>query len=258
MVKELGLDPLKDINKMTMGVWGEQPEMSFVMVMRGKFDPVKLFEAAEKQSKTMGDRIAIVSEDKYKLVKITSENETQPPAYFSVADNNTIIAASDPKVAVKVVKAAETGAKPSLSKELSQLVLQQDEKASMFMCGVVGDKISDLPPGINLPNVDPKKLQEQLSNVKSLAVTLRLSEDVALEIAAGMKNEDAATDFGITMASLVDTAKTFLPFAAAQQPMAKPVVDDLVKTLKSDVKKNNVILTIKLSADAIASATEGL
>lgn len=258
-LKEIGLDPLKDVDRVSMGVWGKQEDMNGVFVIRGKFDPAKLFEAADKASKAKGDQISIVTEGKYKLVKVTPKegSANQKPVYLSVADEKTLVAATDPKLAVSTVEAAEKRAKPALKKDLAALVLNQDEKASLFVCGLVDGKVNELPPGFNIPNIDPKQLQEQLANLKNVALTVRLTDAVGLEIAAGMKDADAATAFGGTAAKLVDTAKVFLPFAGAQQPQAKPVIDDLVNTLKSSVKDTSVVISLKLTADAIAKAAEG-
>ena len=49
MLEELGLDPLKDIDRVTIGSWGKGPEdMKRSCVVRGKFDPEKLFKAAKE------------------------------------------------------------------------------------------------------------------------------------------------------------------------------------------------------------------
>ena len=259
-IKELGLDPLKDVDRVSVGLWGKQEDMNGVFVIRGKFEPAKLFDAAEKASKNKGDQIEIVSEGKYKLVKVTPKEGgpgNQKPVYLSVADEKTVIAATDPKLAVKTVETAEKGAKPALKKDLAALVLKQDEKASVFVCGLVDGKVSELPPGFNIPNIDAKELQQQLATLQSVALTIRLTDDVGLEVAAGMKDAESATAFGATATKLVETAKVFLPFAGAQQPQAKPVIDDLVNTLKSSVKESSVVISLKLSSDAIAKAAEG-
>ena len=43
-------------------------------------------------------------------------------------------------------------------------------------------------------------------------------------------------------------------FIAMQSPQAKPVVNDISKSLKSKVDKNKVVITAKLSGDAIGKA----
>ena len=218
MLEKLGLDPLKDVDRVTVGSWGKDKEdMNAVFVIRGKFDPEKLFKAAQEEAKNNGDKIAIVEDGKYKLVKITVDDSPKP-IFVAVADEKTIIAATDKKLVTDTLAVSEKGAKPQLKKELATLLLKQDEKASLFAVGLTEGKTEgvQIPPGRAL-GVDPAKLQKQLENLKTFAMTVRLTEDVNLEVAMGMKDTDAADDFGATVDGLLGTVKQFLPLLAGQQ-----------------------------------------
>lgn len=255
-LQELGLDPLKDIDRVTVGSWGEGEDANVVFVVRGKFDLEKMFAAAEAKAKTDGDKVKIVSEGKYKLVQVTTDNMPKP-AFITFADDKTIVGSLDKKLVVAAADKAKEGGKPQLSKELSSLVLKQDDKASLYVCGTVAkDRIKGLPPGIGggIPGVDAAKLGEQLKTLRAFAMTLRLTDDVALEIDFGMADDDAANEFGQTLSQLVGTAKGFLPLITGQQPNLKPLVEELNNTLKSGVKGKDVNLTLRLSGDAIGKA----
>jgi len=264
MVEKLGVDPLKDIDRVTVGAWGkDKDDGSALFVIRGKFDPVKLFEAAEAEAKANADKMSIVKEGGRTLVKFTADNQPKP-VYISVAtegaegkEKYSIVGASDKKLVIDAMAAAEKGTKAALKKELAALVLKQDEKASMFACGVVDGKIEGLPPGVNIPGVDSAKLGKQLEKMSSISMTLRLAGDVNLEITMGMKDEAAADDFGGTLGQLIETAKNLLPLVAGQQPQFKPLADEVAKTLVSKIKDKEVTLTVKLSGDSIGKATGG-
>lgn len=256
-LKKLGLDPLKDINQVTAGSWGKGPDdMQVVFDVRGKFDPEKLFKAAQEEAKTKGDEIAIVEEGKYKLIKLTQKNEKRP-FYVAVANDKTIVGATQKKLAVNAIEAAEKGGKPQLKKELADLVQKQDEKASMYAVGVVAGKIEGVQIPQGLPGVDPAKLSKQLEKMQNFAMTVRLTSDVNLDVVMGMKNTDAADDFGASVKQLLNTVKQFLPLIAGQQPQAKPLVDEVTKTLNSKVAGKDVEVTLKLTADAIGKAAGG-
>jgi hypothetical protein len=257
MLDNLGLDPLRDVDRVTAGSWGQgQDDMNAVFIVRGKFDPEKLFKAAQDAARNMGDQIAIVEDGKYKLVKFTPEDSPRP-IFASVADEKTIIAGTDRKLVTDALAAAEKGAKPQLKRDLAALILQQDEKASMYAAGLVTGQTEGLaiPPGI--PGVDAQKLAKQLENLHSFAMTVRLTDDVSLEVAMGMKDTDAADDFGDTVEGLIGTVKGFLPLLTAQQPNAKPLVDEITKTLRSRVKDKDVLVSLRLSADAIGRVAGG-
>ena len=257
-LEKLGLDPLKDVDRVTIGSWGKgQEDMNAVFVVRGKFDPEKLFKAAQEEAKNQGDKIAIVEDGKYKLVKFTQDDSPRP-IFAAVADEKTIIGGTDKKLVTDALAATEKGAaKPRLKKELAALVLKQDEKASMWAAGLTEGRLEgvQIPPG--LPGVDPAKLGKQLENLKNFAMTVRLTEDVTLEVAMGMKDTDAADDFGATVDGLLNTVKQFLPLAAGNAPQAKPLIDEITKTLKSSVKGSDVLVSLKLSAESIGKATGG-
>jgi hypothetical protein len=51
---------------------------------------------------------------------------------------------------------------------------------------------------------------------------------------------------------LLGTAKAFLPIIAGQQPAMKPLVSDVVSSLRSKVKGNDVNITVKVTSDAIS------
>ena len=69
----------------------------------------------------------------------------------------------------------------------------------MFACGLTEGKI-DSDPAEQHPRRGPGEAPEALEKLQSFAMTLRLTEDVGLEVAMGMKDTDAAEDFGDTMA----------------------------------------------------------
>lgn len=251
-LKSLGLDPLKDVDSITAGFWGDNPqEMKALVVVRGTFDPEKLFEAAEAAAKKDGDKVSIVKEGDYTLVKVTGGNRPEP-FFASVADKKTLIGGTEKKLVVNAMKASEGGGKSALKKELAELVSKMDSKASMFAVGVSSGKVGDIPqiPGID----DPEKLKKQLEKLESSSMTLKVTGDVALEIMMSMKDADAATDFGATVDDLLGKAKALLPLLGGQAPQMKPIITDVTKSLKSKVEKKDIVIGVKLTGGAIGKA----
>lgn len=251
MLQKLGLDPLKDITSITGGVWGaEGKDMKGVGIIRGNFDGDKLFKAAEEFAKATPDKMSLVEEGDFKMVKITGDDK---PVFASVtADGKMIVIGSDKKLVAASLTAKKTSAKAKLSKELTALVLKQDEKASMFACGMTEGKLGTIPGNLNgIPGIDGDQLKEQIGKMISSGMTLRVGADLALDITLGMKDADAADSFGANVEKIITLAKQFLPLAAGQQPKAKPLIDDLVKSLKQGVKKSDVTVSLKISGESI-------
>ena len=257
MMKDLGIDPMKDIDRVTAGTWGkDKDDMKVVAIVRGKFDPTKLMAAAEKEAKTNGDKVAVVAEGKYKLIKFTNEKSPKP-FYASAADETTLVGSTDKKLLVGVLDAAAEKSKPTVKKELAQLLLKMDEKASMYLCGVVDGSKVEIPANLNILNVDGAKLAKQLEKLTNLSFTVRITDEFTLDGSAGMKDSDAADDLGATLEQLVGTVKGFLPLVTMQQPKFKTLAEEVGKTLKSKVKDKDVTLGLKISGESIDKAAGG-
>jgi hypothetical protein len=257
MMKDLGIDPLKDIDRVTAGSWGkDKDDMNLVAIVRGKFDPAKLMATAEKEAKNNGDKLSIVTEGDYKLVKFTPDNSPKP-VYVSAADDKTVVIATDKKLAANALTAAVKGTKPTVKKELAQLLLKMDEKASMYTCGTVDGSKVQLPPNMNIPGLDGEKFAKQLEKMKTISFTVRVTDDFTLDGNAGMDDAAAADDFGDTMNQLIGTVKGFLPLVTMQNAKLQPLAKEVGNTLKSGVKSKDVTMSLKISGDTINQVVGG-
>lgn len=256
ILKDLGLDPMKDIEKVTMGLWGKgQDDMNGVFIARGTFDAKKIMEAAQNAAKDMADKVSIVKEGELELIKFTGDNGK--PGYIAVQEGKPIIAGTDKKLVVAAVAAHDDKAKPALSKTLTALVLKQDAKASMFFCGITEGKVGEIPGDfsqLKALGIDGDKIKAGLGKMNTMGLTINLGKEVNLAIKLGMKDNDSADDFGAELTKLVTAAKTFLPLAAGMQPQFKALIEDVSKTLDSVSKEKDVVITVKVSAEAIGKA----
>ena len=255
-----GLDPLKDIDKLTVGLWGSGEEVNVVGVLRGRFDPKKLFDAAKVESDKTPDKIKIVDikidGKEYKAVKATGDNGK--PMFISVADEKTLVGSSDEKLLAAALTAFNNKEKAKLTKKLSDLVLKQDEKASMYYAAVIDGKLKekDIPDlsQMSAVGIDGDSLKKSLLKMNTVSMTVRLGEEAALDIAMGMKDADSADEMTTNLDKLIDAAKTFLPLAAGQAPQAKDIIADLTSSLKAKSKDSDVTFGFKIKAKSIANA----
>lgn len=255
MLEDLGIDPLKDIDTISGGIWNNDPNNPMdthgVIALRGKFNGTKLFEQAEKAAQRDGDRVSIVNEGDTKLVKVVVDNLPEP-IYATMADENTIVAASDKKLVMAAVKAVDTKTKASLKPELAELIKVMDDKASMFYVSVSNGQVGDIPP--NPIFEDTEKLKKQLEQLESTAMTLRVTGDVTMEMGMAMKTKEDAEDFNSTLEEMFGKVKAFLPFITMNAPQAKPIVDDLKNGMKTTLDGKTIKMKIKISGDSIGLA----
>jgi hypothetical protein len=257
VLESLGLDPLKDIDRATLGLWGSGQDMNTVGVIKGKFDAKKLFDAAKTFSDKNKDKVEIVTEkaDDKEVTLVKFSQDSGKPVFLTVADEGTIVMGSEKKYATAALTAFNKKEKAKVSKELTALLLKQDDKASMYFVAVTEGKLKDIPAnsfdGLKQVGIDGDKMKDQLEKMNTVAVTLNMGKEVKFSAVMGMKDADAAEEFNGTMEKLVDTAKTFLPLLGGQQPKAKTLIDDLSKTLGVKAKDKDVTLSFSLTAKAI-------
>lgn len=248
LLTEMGLDPLKDIEKIWMGSSGKgKDDMKMLVIIHGKFDPDKLFKAAEAATKKDADKFSMVKDGTATLFKYQPEDGN--PVYGTVVDENTVVAGSDKKMVTAALKQADDKKKAPISADLNALVKKMDDKASVFAVSAVKGKFENLKLPGQLP-IDLSGLEKSLPNTDTIAVVVKVTGDINLEVAFGMKDEDSATEMGDVMAKLIDGIKGLVPLLAAAEPKAKPLID-VVKTIKTDVKKKDVTITGKVTGENI-------
>lgn len=261
-----GVDPLKDVEKVTVGISGNGPtETKVLAVLRGKFNLEKLFEGVQEHASRTPDRVILEDveegDEKWKLVKVLGDRGN--PFYVSVASDKTLVAGNDGKLVTAALTAAKKKERAKLDKPMAALVLKQEEKASLFYCSVLEgrieiDKIPDRTfDPLKAFGIDGDVLKKQIAAMSTFAVTVRVGKEVGVEVTVGMTDEDTAEEFGgakSNLSRLLDTAKTFLPLAGTQEPKSKPLIDDLMKTLTAKVKGKDVTASVTVTADALGTA----
>lgn len=242
---DLGLDPLKDVERVIIGASGkDQTDTKALLVIHGKFDPDKLFKAAEAQTKKDPDHFSLVKDGKDMMFKYQPDNGN--PVYGTVVDETTLVAGTDKKL---ITTALGVGSKKAaVSKDLTALISKMDDKASLWGVAVVKDKLNNIP--IPKGGGAPANLKGNLENMESVALVVRVTQDVSLDVTIGMKDADAADEFGKMAEELLGQAKGAAPFLAATRPQLRPLAD-IAKSLKSVVKDRTVTISAKMAGSAI-------
>jgi ribosomal protein L18E len=251
LLTELGLDPLKDIDRAVVATLNtNKTDTKFLMIVHGSFDPDKLYRTAEAYTKKEGDKFAMVKDGNTVMFKYQPENG-DPPMYGTVVNDRTVIAASDKKLISDALAADKSTTPTKLKPELAALIKKMDERASVFAVSVVKDKFEGvkLPGGGNIP-VDLSGLEKVLAKTETIAVTVKIGTDVNAEVTLGMKDDDAATDMQNAIDDLLKQVKPLAALAGAADPRAKPL-GDILGGIKTTAKNKDVVITGKVTGDAI-------
>lgn len=247
LLTEIGLDPLKDIEKVVVGAHVKgKDDTKYLMVVHGTFDPDKLYKAAEAQSKKDADRFAMIKEENSVIFKYQPANG-ELPVYGTVINDRTVVAGSNKKMIHAAIKAAAADKKSAIKPELAELVKKMDEKSSFYAVSIVKGKFTDvnLPGGGNIP-VDLSGIQKLLPDTESMAVAVKVGADVNVEVTLGMKSDDSAGDMRNALDEIFKQLKPLAQLAAAAEPRAKPL-GDILATIKTSAKNKDVIISGKVT-----------
>lgn len=245
LLRELGLDPLKDIDRVVVGVSGkDETDFKYLAIVRGRFDAQKLTKAAEAQTRKDADHFTLVKDGKDVMFKYTPDEGN--PVYGAVVDDKTVVLAGDKK-GISTALAVPAGSKGDLGGELNGLVGKMDDKATLWVAALTNGRLDKVK--LKGPAANPG-IQKQVTALQSATVVIRAEKDVNLTIGLGMKDNEAAEEAGKTVGEIVQTVRGALPFLAANDPRLKPLIEPS-KTLKSEVKDRTVTVTGKLSGAAI-------
>jgi hypothetical protein len=242
---QLGLDPLKDIDRVVIGMSGkDETDFKFLVVVHGTFDPEKLYKAAEAQTRKDADHFALVKDGKDVMFKYTPD--TGNPLYGSVVDDKTVVLSGDKK-GIATALAVPAGTTADLGKELGGLVKAMNDKDTFWMAALTNGRLDKLK--LKGPAANPG-VQNLTANLKATTVVVRVEKDINLNVTLGMKDADTAEEAGKTVAEFIQTAKGALPFLAANDPKLKPLVESS-KSLKSEVTDRSIVISAKVAGTAI-------
>lgn len=238
-LKALNLDPLKDIERITMASVGFDPnDARAVIVITGKFDAKAMEEAAATFSRTkakefapekLGDRIA------YKIT-----NEKMPnPLYFGIVSGTQLVLSST-KETVAAAFAGTGGGK--MSAEMTTLVEGMNRKSSMSLVASVKGKLAGVIPG------NDDEVRKLLDAAQSVSLQFDIDKGMGLMLGFGMDKAENATAMSKKLGELVAVGKFFLPNLAKDQPMLAPLVGMLDK-LKESANDKSASLKLELSED---------
>ncbi len=248
LLEDMGLDPMKDIEKVWVGTAGSGPDdTKALVIMHGKFDPDKLFKAAEAVTKKDGDKFSMIKDGNTTMFKY--QPDPGNPIYGTVVNNTTVVAGTDKKLIATALKQDEAKKAP-IKADLTNLLKSLDEKSSLFAVSLVKGKFDAVAGGLPDKPIDLTGLGKALPKADTLSIVVKVTADVNLEVIFGMKDDDAAEDMGAAIAKLITDLGGFVPVLVAFEPKAKPLAD-VIKTLKSKVEKKSVTITGKVTGDII-------
>jgi hypothetical protein len=241
ILKELGLDPLKDVERIIFGGGAEEASL---VVVQGKFDATRFHakaEAAAKEHKEILEIHKVTGGPLYELRNLDGLIPGLPPqaagqvkgksVFVVVADGANVVIAFTKQTALEVLdKAAGRKTTQLKNKQAAALISKINGKQTLAVA----------MPG---QASGAEKLQSVTGGVT-------LTADLTLDVSIAMEDAAAATQLKDLIKEQLDRAQAF---AAAIAP-AKEALD----ALKIETKDKNVLMTGTIKGDTLERLVKAL
>ncbi len=243
ILTEMGFDPLKDIDSITVAAPGGGDMEKGLIIVAGKFKADKLVAKANEEAKNNKDKVKIHKAGDKTIFEIIIP-EQQVPMFMMIASNNTILASTQKEYLEKAL--ANSGSKLA-NKDFSALVEKLDPDLAISMVAVSGAF-----PSKSLP----EQAKAIMDGIESIGGGIGIDKDVTLKINVFTKDEDSSKKLKETMDQGMAQALGFLGLMAAQQKELTPVLE-FVKSMKTSSKAKMMSLEGKLPGKMIEDAILG-
>ena len=243
ILTEMGFDPLKDIDSITVAAPGGGDMEKGLIIVAGKFKADKLVAKANEEAKNNKDKVKIHKAGDKTIFEIIIP-EQQVPMFMMIASNNTILASTQKEYLEKAF--ANSGSKLA-NKDFSALVEKLDPDLAISMVAV-----SSAFPSKSLP----EQAKAIMDGIESIGGGIGIDKDVTLKINVFTKDEDSSKKLKETMDQGMAQALGFLGLMAAQQKELTPVLE-FVKSMKTSSKAKMMSLEGKLPGKMIEDAILG-
>ena len=246
-IAEIGFDPLKDIDSITIAAPGGGDMEKCLIILAGKFKADKLVAKANEDAKNNVDNVKIhKAGDKTIFELIDFFPDQQVPMFMMIASNSTILASTQKEYLEKAF--ANSGSKLA-NKDFSALVEKLDPDLAISMVAV-----SSAFPSKAIP--EPYKvIIEGIDSIIGIG-GIGIDEDVTLKINVFTKDEDSSKKLKETMDQGMAQALGFLGLMAAQEKELTPVLE-FVKSMKTSSKEKMMSLEGKLPVKMIVESILG-
>jgi hypothetical protein len=249
VLKDLGLDPFKDIERITIVSPGTNETDRGLIFAHGTFDAVKF--------KTKADEVARDTPDHLKIHKVPLGGGTTHEVYevvvpqqdtslfVAVANNKLLLASPGKDYVVDALKAARDRKKVTLkNKEFQSLLEKLDTKQSVsvaFLGKAIAQSDNDTVP---------KFVTDAFANVEAIGGGLNINTEVKLGILLASKDTESAKNMHAALDKGLKLALVGLSLLGEERKELTLLLD-FVKAIKVSNRGKVVTITGRLSQDTI-------
>lgn len=241
LLGQAGLDPLKDVDTITVAAVGDLPNPRLVGVVRGRFDPAKVQAVAADFAKQNPDKLKTTKEGDLVVYKVLADKTT---IYAAFADRFTLVLSPDRAQTLAVVEAAGKAA-ARLNKDVQKVIDRLAGKESVWVAAVITDKMKDIA------KLDPD-MAELAAALESATGGVEVDDAVKVALVLHAANAGAAAKWR----KKIEEVLPLLNFLAPGKDAAGRVAKAALGTIKVAADKNDVRITMQVTEEMIQKAAK--
>jgi hypothetical protein len=248
VLKEIGLDPTQDIDRAVIGLGAGNQR---VIVVEGKFDPAKMEAKLEELAKDKKDFLTVHKTEKGKVFEIAKLDEViklpdlvqgvinlkGEKGFVAIADKgHVILAQSQDSLAEAIAKGEAKKTTKLKNRDLAVLIGKMDSRQTVNLA-LTGSTTG-------------------LEKTKSITGGINVTADVKLGVVIAADDTDAAKATEESITDQLDQFRALLG-AGANKGTYAPIVD-VLKSIKTESKERNVVVSSTLTGEAIEKLVKAL
>lgn len=245
-MQELGFDPLKDIDRITVAGPGSESTSTpkFLVICHGRFDTAKFRTTAEQEAKN--ENLRILTEDGYTIYEVAppswqgGEARGSRTLYVAIVDDHTITAAFDKAQVIETLEKKAGKKSSAIPPELQALLARSnpEQSVSFVLLGSVIHKFAS------------EETKEHVEPIQNVVGGLNLGNEVKFDASIHSKDAEAAKDLQQKIQQAVEQAKGAIEIYKEQAPAVGALLD-VLDVLKVETKDQNVLLNADVGSDKI-------
>jgi len=243
LLDELGIDALKDVDRLQIASPKSNEADKGLMILHGRFDAAKIKKKAEDAEKfatheeKLGDNVTVT------LYEVKKGGKS---LFVAVPNNKTLLASGGKEYVVGALKQARAARKPALKDKQVQAVLDKlDPKLGV---GVVV-RGGGLPKS-DLLDLVPKAIRTALDRVEVVGGGAAFTNEVKFNLVGSAKNAEDAKAVRENVGNAIKLVQVGVGFLGNENKMVN-LVREVLETVRAGGKDKVVTFTAKLSADVL-------
>ena len=241
LFKSLGLDPLVDIQSVTLASTNITDPSKALFILHGKFNADKFHAKAQEVIQTYGEILKIHKLEAIQFYEVNFPGQT---SFFVAVVNPTTIVASPGKDSLLEALEKTAGKKKSeVKKELLDLLGRVDGNRTLWMIGL--KSALERSPLSADENARPV-----LGKIDTAVAGVTVAADIQAEFMLTAKNEEAAKELSKELVDKLDRAKGIVSILVGDVKELQ-ILLELVGALKVSTDDRTVILRGQIGEETI-------